>query len=40
MLTDGAVPGDRNVIKRETVEISEYKDFIRELQPMWNVQAK
>ena len=34
------IPGDRNVIKKEAEKILEYKDFIIEIQRMWNVKAK
>ena len=40
MLIDVAVPGDRNVIKKETEMILKYKDLILEIQCMWNVKAK
>ena len=40
MSIDVAIPGDRNVIKKEAVKISEYKDLITEIQRMWNVKAK
>jgi len=39
LLTDDAIRGDRNVIKRE-VEILKYKDHITEIQGVWNVKAK
>jgi len=32
------IPGDRNVLKKEA-EILKYKDFITEMQRMWNVKA-
>jgi len=32
MLTDVAIPGDRNVIKREAERILKYKDLIIEFQ--------
>ena len=35
-----AIPGDRNVIKEEAQKILKYKDFITEIQRMWNVKAK
>jgi len=31
MLIDVAIPGDRNVIKKEAEEILKYKDFIIEI---------
>jgi hypothetical protein len=40
MLIDVAIPGDGNVIKRETEKILKYKDFIIEIQHMWNVKTK
>ena len=39
MLMDDAVPGDRNVIKKEAENILKYKDLI-EIQPIWNAKAK
>ena len=39
MLINAAIPGDRNVIKKE-VEILKYEDLIIEIQRMWNVKAK
>jgi hypothetical protein len=35
-----AIPGDRNVIKKEAEKILKYKDLIEEIQRMWNVKAK
>ena len=40
MLIDIAIPGDRNVIKREAEKILKYTDLIKEIQCMWNVKAK
>jgi len=40
MLIDVAVPGERNVIKKEAKKILKYKDLIIEIQPMWNVKTK
>jgi len=40
MLTDAAVCGDGNVIKKEAGKILKYKDFITEIQRMWNVKTK
>ena len=40
MLIDVAIPGDRNVIKKEPEKILKYKDLITEIQSMWNVKAK
>ena len=35
-----AIPGDRNVIKKEAEKILKYKDLIIEIQHMSNVKAK
>jgi hypothetical protein len=40
MLIDVAIPGDRNVIKKEANKILKYKDLIIESHHMWNVKAK
>jgi hypothetical protein len=40
MLIDVAIPGDRNVIKKEAEKILKYKDLITETQCMWNVKTK
>jgi hypothetical protein len=40
MLIDVAIPGDRNVIKKEAEKILKYKDLITEIQRMWNVKIK
>jgi hypothetical protein len=40
MLTDVAISGDRNVIKKEAEKILKYKDLITEIQRMWNVKVK
>jgi hypothetical protein len=40
MLIDVAIPGDRNVIKKEAKKILKYKDLITETQRMWNVKTK
>jgi len=40
MFTDFAIPGDRNVIKKEAGKILKYKDFIIQIQRMWNMEAK
>jgi hypothetical protein len=37
MLTDTAISGDRNVIKKEAGKILKYKDLTIEIQRMWNV---
>ena len=40
MLTDVAVPGDRNVTEKEAEKIITYIGLITEIQGMWNVKAK
>jgi hypothetical protein len=40
MLLDAAIPGGRNVIKKDPEKIVKYKDLIIEIQYMWNVKAK
>jgi len=40
MLIDVAMPGDRNMIKKEAEEILKYKDLKIEIQRMWNVKTK
>jgi hypothetical protein len=40
MLIDIALPGDRNVIKKEAEKILKYKDLTIEIQRTWNVKAK
>ena len=40
MLIDVAIPGDRNVIKKEAEKILKCKDLIIEFHRMWNVKAK
>jgi hypothetical protein len=40
MLIDVAIPGDRNVIKKEAEKILKYTDLIIEIQCMWNVKTK
>ena len=40
MSTDVAISRDRNVIKKETEKILEYKDLTVEIQRMWNVITK
>jgi len=40
MLIDGAISGDRNVIKKEAEKILKYKDLTIEIQRMWNVKTK
>jgi hypothetical protein len=34
------IPGDRNVIKKESEKILKYQDLITEIQRMWNVKVK
>jgi len=40
MLTDVAIPGDRNVIKKEAEKILKCRDLITEIQHLCNVTAK
>ena len=40
MSIDVAIPGDRNVIKKEAEKILKYKDFTIEIQPMCSVKVK
>jgi hypothetical protein len=40
MLIDVAIPGDRNVIKKEAENILKYKDLTIELQRIGNVKTK
>ena len=40
MLIDVAIPGDKNVIKKEAENILKYKDLTIEIQRMWNVKTK
>jgi len=40
MLVGVAIPGDRNVNKKEAEKLVKYKDLITEIQRMWNVKAK
>jgi len=40
ILIVAAIPGDRNVIKKEAWKILKYKDFITEIRRMWNVKTK
>jgi hypothetical protein len=40
MSIDVAIPGDRNVIKKEAEKILEYKDLIIGIQRMRNVKAR
>jgi len=40
MFIDVAIPGDRNVIKKDAEKILKCKDLKIEIQRMWNVKAK
>jgi hypothetical protein len=40
MLSDVAIPGDRNVIQNEAEKILKYKDFTIEIQHTWNVKTR
>jgi hypothetical protein len=40
MIIDVAIPGDRNVIKKEAEKILKYKDLTIKIQHMWNVKTK
>jgi hypothetical protein len=40
MSIDAAIPGYRNVIKREAERVLKYKDLIIEIQSMWDVEAE
>jgi len=40
MLTDVAISGDINGIKKEAEKILKYKDLITEIQHIWYVKAK
>jgi hypothetical protein len=40
MLIDAAIPGDRNVIKKEAEKILKSKDLITEIQCICNVEVK
>jgi hypothetical protein len=35
-----AIPGDRNVIRKEAEKILKYKDLTIEIQRMWNVKTR
>jgi hypothetical protein len=39
MLIDVAIPGDRNVIKKEAENILKYKYLTTEIQRMWKVKT-
>jgi hypothetical protein len=38
-LIDVTIPGDGNVIQKETEKILKYKDITVEIQRMWNVKT-
>jgi len=40
MLIDVAIPGVRNVIKKEVEKILKYKDLTIEIERMWNVKTR
>jgi len=40
MLINVAIPGDRNVIQKESEKILKYKDLIIYIRGLWNVKAK
>jgi len=40
MLIEVAIPGERNVIKKEAEKILKYKDLILEIQHIWNVKTE
>jgi len=40
ILIDVAIPGDRNVVKKEAEKILKCRDLPTELQRMWNVKTK
>jgi hypothetical protein len=40
MLFHAAIPGDRNVIKKEAEKIRIHKDLIIEVKCMWNAKTK
>ena len=40
MLTDTAISGDRNVIKKKAEKILKYKKLTVKIQRMWNVKTK
>jgi hypothetical protein len=39
VIIDVAIPGDRNVIKKEAEKVLKYKDLITEIHRIWNVKA-
>jgi len=40
LIIDVAIPGDRNVIKKEAEKSLKYKDLTIEIQRMWNVKTR
>jgi len=40
IIIDVAIPGDRNVIKKEAEKILKYKDLTIKMQRMWNVKTR
>ena len=40
LVSNVAILGERNVIKREAEKTLKYNDFIKGIQRMWNVKAK
>ena len=40
LLIDVAIPGYRNVIKKEAEKILKYKDLTIKMQRMWNVKTR
>jgi hypothetical protein len=40
MLIDVAIPGDRNVIQKESEKILKFKDLSIEIQRMWHVKTR
>jgi hypothetical protein len=40
MVIDAAIPGDRNVVKKDAEKVLKYKDLIIAIQRMWNVKTK
>jgi hypothetical protein len=40
MVIDVEIPGDRNVIIKESEKIIKYKELTTEIQRMWNVKVE
>jgi hypothetical protein len=40
MLTDVAIPGDKNVIQKEAEKILKYKELNTEIQHTWNIKTR